>query len=254
VPGSIEYLLRILDYQNDKALEILHTFINETPPAIEQLRSAVEQQQWHAGAQIIHRIKTRFGYLGQTLLMADLSTWENDLNQAATIDAAEELANVTAFHSIVGAYIQALQEAPLFQQIQLPASVPPMAGRIVLIAEDDAVNAMVLEMFVSELAGTVIKVTDGYQAVRSATTQPPDLIFMDVHMPVFGGLDAIRALRRQGVRCPIVSLSASTRLAEREQSLQAGADDFLIKPASRAAVQAVLRKFFTPVGVAPNRA
>lgn len=244
VAGSIDHLLHLLDQNEAKALEILETFARETPEAIAQLRTLISRQRWSAAAQTIHKIKTRFGYLGHDTFVSELTNWENHLQHALSIVPQRELEYADEFDKLVNAYIAQLQATPQFQQLQKAVGATPLGGRKILVAEDDEINALVLEMFVKELGGSVIKVTDGYKAVHVAAEQQPDMIFMDVHMPVFSGLDAIRAIRRQGHRGPIISLSASTRLAEREQSLEAGADDFLIKPTSREAIQRVLRTFF----------
>lgn len=119
----------------------------------------------------------------------------------------------------------------------------PLSGKTVVIAEDDEVNSMVFDLFVKELGADTVIARDGNEAVKFCLDKNPALIFMDVHMPFFSGIDAIRHLRQKGVVCPIVSLSASTRLNEREQSLLAGANEFLIKPANRNAIRQTLIKY-----------
>ena len=84
-------------------------------------------------------------------------------------------------------------------------------GKRILIAEDDDVNFMVFEVFVQELGGTAIKAVDGHEAIRQTTDLKPDFIFMDIHMPYFSGIEAIRFIRSKGIQVPIVALSASTR-------------------------------------------
>jgi CheY-like chemotaxis protein len=116
-------------------------------------------------------------------------------------------------------------------------------GKCILVAEDDEVNAMVFELFIKETGASVIIAKDGHEAIRYSLEKKPDLIFMDVHMPVFSGLEAIREVRSRSVTCPIVSLSASTRLNEQQNSLDAGADDFLVKPVNRGAIVKTLMKY-----------
>ncbi len=119
----------------------------------------------------------------------------------------------------------------------------PLTGKTVLVAEDDEVNSMVFELFIKELGADVVVAHDGNEAVRLTMEQNPDMIFMDVHMPFFSGLEAIQQLRAKEVKCPIISLSASTRLNERDQSLAMGANEFLIKPANRVTIRQILMKY-----------
>jgi CheY-like chemotaxis protein len=119
----------------------------------------------------------------------------------------------------------------------------PLAGKKILIAEDDEVNIMIFELFIEELGAEVLKAVDGNQAILIGSEKIPDLIFMDVHMPYFSGVEAIKQLRSKNLTMPIISLSASTRLNEKQQSLEAGATDFLTKPAKREIIHEVLLKY-----------
>jgi two-component system chemotaxis sensor kinase CheA len=121
--------------------------------------------------------------------------------------------------------------------------IRPYAGKLVLVAEDDEVNAMVFVLFIREKGADAIIATDGLQALTLAKQKKPDLIFMDVHMPFFSGLDAIKEIRNVDCQCPIVSLSASTRLNERQNSLDAGASEFLVKPVNRDAIDRILERY-----------
>jgi CheY-like chemotaxis protein len=130
--------------------------------------------------------------------------------------------------------------------IKLP-SIPdpslPIFGKKILIAEDDEVNAMIIGQFVEELGGQVLKASDGNEAVTIAAAQKPDIIFMDIHMPYFSGIEAIKKLRSENFMAPIISLSASSRLLEKQQSSDAGATGFLNKPAKRELIHKILLKY-----------
>lgn len=111
----------------------------------------------------------------------------------------------------------------------------------VLIAEDDALSASVLEALFEEAGVETLLAHDGLQAGRLAKETRVDVIVMDIHMPYFNGVEAIRLLRAQNIHTPIVAVSASSALQEREQALQAGATIFLKKPIARGDFDRILQ-------------
>ena len=119
-----------------------------------------------------------------------------------------------------------------------PATAPPhahFAKLQVLVAEDHPVNRKYLAATLAKLSIQAQLCENGAQALRAAQTQAFDLIFMDVHMPVMDGLEAIRAIRGLGEArgTPhIVALSADASEASRARALGAGANAFIGKPAS----------------------
>jgi CheY-like chemotaxis protein len=119
----------------------------------------------------------------------------------------------------------------------------PLVGKKVLIVDDDEINATVIGDFAEELGASIFKAVDGYEAVRYSTESLPDFIFMDLHMPYFGGIESIQLLREKRIAVPIIALSASTRLYEKQQSIDAGATDFITKPAKREIIHEVLLKY-----------
>lgn len=103
-----------------------------------------------------------------------------------------------------------------------------------LVAEDDIVSAGVLSEYL-EAKGYVVEIAyNGAEAVQIASDFRPDLIFMDIRMPMMDGLQAIRAIREQRdaalASVPIVALTAQAMPGDAEACLAAGADDYLVKP------------------------
>jgi two-component system, cell cycle response regulator DivK len=78
----------------------------------------------------------------------------------------------------------------------------------------------------------VITTVDGAQAVQLALQERPDIILMDMSLPVLDGIDATRKIKASLSmrRVPIIALTAHTLPAERERCLAAGCDDFQAKP------------------------
>lgn len=100
-----------------------------------------------------------------------------------------------------------------------------------LVVEDNAVNMMVMQGVLGKLGYKDIdKAGDGLQAVELATSGRYDLILMDCQMPKMDGYDATRRLRGQGVKTPIIAMTAHALSGDREKCIEAGMDDYLTKP------------------------
>lgn len=100
----------------------------------------------------------------------------------------------------------------------------------VLLAEDTPENQQLIKLQLNRAGIEVVLVNNGREAVDAALDQQFDLILMDIQMPVMHGLDAIRLLRHAGYNKPIVALTANISQSDRDECLDAGADDFLTKP------------------------
>ncbi|MFG6458520.1 response regulator [Roseateles sp. BYS96W] len=106
-----------------------------------------------------------------------------------------------------------------------------MTARVLLV-EDNEVNAY-LARFVLEQAGFDVEwVTDGLQALAAAARQRPDIILMDLRMPVLDGYEATRRLKADPALrdVPVLALSAQARPEDKARSRAAGCADHLDKP------------------------
>jgi len=131
---------------------------------------------------------------------------------------------------------------------------PQRLPGLVLVVEDDEVNAMIVGAFLDSLGVRCERVADGKQAVARALreTNRPDLVLMDYRMPVMDGPTAAAEIRRQELtlglpRLPILALTATSADADRLACLNAGMDDVISKPFTPAQLARALR------GAAPRR-
>jgi len=83
----------------------------------------------------------------------------------------------------------------------------------------------------------------GEQALEALATGAYDIVLMDVRMPGVGGLEATRSLRARGVNTPVVALTANAFEDDRRACLEAGMDDFLVKPLSLDALRGALARW-----------
>ncbi|MFF3845461.1 response regulator transcription factor [Streptomyces sp. NPDC002328] len=100
----------------------------------------------------------------------------------------------------------------------------------VLLAEDDRAIRHALERALTLEGYQVTAVADGVEALAHAHRTPPDILVLDVMMPGIDGLQVCRVLRAEGDRTPILMLTALVETADRIAGLDAGADDYVLKP------------------------
>ncbi|MGI5197281.1 response regulator transcription factor [Streptomyces sp. CA-288835] len=123
----------------------------------------------------------------------------------------------------------------------------------VLLAEDDRAIRHALERALTLEGYEVTAVADGVEALAQAHRSPPDVLVLDVMMPGIDGLQVCRVLRAEGDRTPILMLTARVETADRIAGLDAGADDYVVKPFDVdevfARLRALLRRTDLAVGV-----
>ncbi|MED7827540.1 response regulator transcription factor [Streptomyces chiangmaiensis] len=100
----------------------------------------------------------------------------------------------------------------------------------VLLAEDDRAIRHALERALTLEGYEVTAVADGVEALAQAHRALPDVLVLDVMMPGIDGLQVCRVLRAEGDRTPILMLTALVETADRIAGLDAGADDYVVKP------------------------
>ena len=129
--------------------------------------------------------------------------------------------------------------------VDLAQSESYPSGRRILVVEDNEVNlALILDMLSVHGHATTIA-RNGQEAVEQARQVKPELIFMDVRMPVMDGLQATRAIREmpEFADLPIIALTASTGPEAETRHLESGMTEHLAKPIQAEEMFAVLRKY-----------
>jgi CheY-like chemotaxis protein len=102
----------------------------------------------------------------------------------------------------------------------------------ILYVEDNDDNVYMLKNRLTRAGYTVVVATDGAQGVALAASEQPDLILMDLSLPVLDGWEAARRIKATPTtsRIPIIALSAHAMTGDQEKALAAGCDDFDTKP------------------------
>jgi CheY-like chemotaxis protein len=102
----------------------------------------------------------------------------------------------------------------------------------ILLVEDNEMNRDMLARRLVRRGFEVLVAVDGEQSIALAQTEIPDLILMDMSLPVLDGWDATRQLKTNAKTqaIPVIALTAHAMVGDREKAVEAGCDDFDIKP------------------------
>ena len=119
-----------------------------------------------------------------------------------------------------------------------------------LLVEDDLAMAQALQLALERRGFDMAVVHNGSDALQQLRNQPPDLALLDLTIPGLDGLQVLHRARAEGIRVPIVVLTARGAVGDRVLGLNAGADDYLAKPFDldelEARIRALLRRTADP--------
>src|ERR671939_395956 len=120
-------------------------------------------------------------------------------------------------------------------------------GRVLIVDDDRALRDALRRALV--LGGyETVPVENGEAALAEVARSEPDAVVLDIGLPDIDGLEVCRLLRREGNRVPVLMLTARDAVADRIDGLDAGADDYLVKPFDVDELKARLRALLRRVG------
>jgi CheY-like chemotaxis protein len=121
-----------------------------------------------------------------------------------------------------------------------------------LIAEDNEANIMTISSYLKAKGYHILLAGNGEEAIALAQSAKPDLILMDIQMPVMDGLEAIKRIRQipSFVNLPIIALTALAMEPDRDRCLEAGANDYLSKPVKLKQLTKVIQQLLQQI---PNK-
>lgn len=120
-----------------------------------------------------------------------------------------------------------------------------MAGEIILMVEDNALNRKLVEAILRPQGYRLLIAVDGKEGIEIATREQPDLILMDMGLPKVNGYEATRTLKSQPetAHIPIVALTSHAMESERERALAVGCDGYITKPIDTRAFPGQVRQY-----------
>ena len=114
----------------------------------------------------------------------------------------------------------------------------------ILLAEDNDINRMIASIVLKSNGYHITEVLDGKEAVAELTRQSFDLVLMDLQMPFMDGLEATRIIRKHlNNKVPIIALTANEVKQEKNRCVQAGMNDFLMKPFDEKDLVSIINKW-----------
>jgi CheY-like chemotaxis protein len=113
-----------------------------------------------------------------------------------------------------------------------PSPSTPLASPLILLAEDNEANIATISSYLGAKGYRIMSAKNGQEAIALAKSHQPDLILMDVQMPVMDGLEATKQIRLDPslVNIPIIALTALAMEGDRDRCLAAGANEYISKP------------------------
>lgn len=114
-----------------------------------------------------------------------------------------------------------------------PGRVARLRGARVLLTDDNAINRQVVRLFLQPQGAILIEATNGQEALDRLSSEPFDLVLLDVHMPVMDGVEAIRRIRASAEpwrEIPVIALTADAMAGDRERLIAMGMSGYVSKP------------------------
>lgn len=157
-----------------------------------------------------------------------------------TIEVKSTVGLGSSFITTLSLPLAKKQDIPHENQESLRHSFP---GKKLLVVEDNPMNVKLLEHTLKQLEIKCSIATNGEEALAKVEEVKPELILMDIHMPVMDGVSATRELRSRGFHKPIVALSANVTRETIDEAMKAGMQDYITKPFTRPRLLSVLTKY-----------
>ncbi|PZO40535.1 MAG: diguanylate cyclase [Pseudanabaena frigida] len=196
-----------------------------------QIDSALNRQYVGTGLglALVKRIVEMHG--GRVLL-----TSEPNMGSCFMVD----IPYITSTHSI-DFYLK--PEAKIDSTLQVSQS--PTLSNLILLAEDNEANINTISCYLEAKGYRILLAKNGQEAIAVAKTHQPNLILMDIQMPVMDGLEATTLIRLdpQLHNIPIIAMTALAMTGDREKCLEAGADEYLTKPVKLKQLTTIIQQF-----------
>ena len=118
-------------------------------------------------------------------------------------------------------------------------------GKTVLLVEDNEDNRIVYSRILRHFGETVREALNGEEGISKARAEKPDLILMDISIPIIDGWEATQVLKHDPATndIPIIALTAHALASDREKAMEVGCDGYLAKPCEPRAVVAEVQRF-----------
>ena len=140
---------------------------------------------------------------------------------------------------------QAPSKAPEKSRGGGPIDLSDLSGKTILVVEDNPDNLLAITAMLSETGAEIVTAVDGQAGLEQTRKIRPDIVLLDIHLPIMSGMDVTRRIKGDDElkNIPVIAVTASVMKGDRDQLLAAGCDDFVSKPISLAELERILRKW-----------
>jgi CheY-like chemotaxis protein len=150
--------------------------------------------------------------------------------------------SVNGFYGLLSSYDLLSNNSSTYKKII--DKIPDWSTKNIMIVEDDETNAYLLKIYLKKTRATIIEVKNGRKAVDiCASNLPIDAVLMDIRLPEMNGYKATRLIKEIRKELPVIAQTAYAMESDVNSALEAGCDDFLVKPITQEQLFTVLSKF-----------
>ncbi|HMI47559.1 MAG TPA: response regulator [Gemmatimonadaceae bacterium] len=212
------------------------------------------------GFELVKRIRQLPSSQPSAILMLSSAPDAEDTARSRELGLSSYLTKPVRRSALLSAITEAVVGTPAFaEEVVAPRAHGARSQPLkVLVAEDNAVNRKLASSILQRAGHHAILVTNGREAVAAFEREQFDVVLMDVQMPVMGGFEATRLMRKlesgSGKRTPIIAVTAHAMTGDREACYAAGMDGFAPKPIQSAKLLEMLERLGSePPLREPNR-
>lgn len=158
--------------------------------------------------------------LGMAITLSLVELMKGSINVESELGSGTEFVVKLPFKAIVN---------PTAKTQDQEVVCPDLTGCTIVVADDNAINRVIFDKVLSPSNATVVEASNGKEAVEAVLTHKPNLVFMDIQMPVMDGVSAFQSLRKQGCEQPIIAFTANVLEQDIEHYMQLGFTDCVSK-------------------------
>ncbi|TDE43444.1 PAS domain S-box protein [Flavobacterium rhamnosiphilum] len=244
--GSIKLNVSIIEKIDDSRAKFLFTVIDTGIGIQEENKKKI----FNAFSQEDSSTTRKFGGTGLGLTISNqlLGLMNSHLQLVSTVNFG------SAFYFYLDLEISN-EISEDVKQITIPAITNEIVGKSnksskkikIMIVEDNKINMLLLKTIIKNVPinSAIFEVINGKDAVEQFETINPDIIFMDIQMPIMNGYEATQLIRtlKSGQNVPIIAITAGTEKEEKEKCLTAGMNDYISKPIVKGIIEEIISKW-----------
>jgi two-component system sensor histidine kinase/response regulator len=202
------------------------------------------------GFELAEQIKHDPELSGATVMMLTSSEYHGDAARCKKLGIAAYLVKPIRKSELLSAILTVLGRQPVSPpELVAQATLKTRPSLRVLVAEDNAINQVLIVRLLKKMGHLPITVENGLQALEALKREPFNLVLMDVQMPDMDGFSATRKIRdterNTSSHIPIIALTAHAMKGDEEACLAAGMDSYLSKPVSSQRLEEALTHIFS---------